>query len=560
MSQTAGERPRTAFVLAAGRGLRLRPLTARRPKPLVPFGEQPLVVGIFQRLRSFGIERIILNTHHGAAWFDTLFPEKRWEGIPLLFRHEESLLDTGGGLANIADLWPAEEDNLLLWNGDVLADPDLESFWAEHARHPRRESTLLLRGEEEPRQVTIDGEGTVVGIRHTDRFPDFQHTLYCGIALLRRRLLDRIPRGHPSSIVTAWSKVIAEGEGGIGGWVDDHGPWQDLGSIPRLLAARAARSGLGVPANPAPPPPWKPLRAEGSARCYYQRPDHRFLLCQFDPAIRENHLFVPLARHFRKAGLPVPEVRQSGESSYEVEDLGSLTLEAAAAALDEPAVTTVLGECGRTLARLHGLPAPADVELQPSFRDFTLAWEHRYFRQHCLEGVFGIGEGDPLWKEAGKELEELRTLLAAEPPRLLHRDFQSRNIVVRGGVPHLVDFQGARFGPAVYDLGSLLFDPYIDWPPTAREALVRGYESVAGPIDPTRLTLGGIQRLLQALGAYGNLSLNRGLPSFFPYLGSGIDRLRPLVGSMRETFPQLLALVEVLHRDWQEAEAAKPPV
>jgi len=553
MGALDGERPRTAFVLAAGRGLRLRPLTSRRPKPLVPFGERPLVVEIFERLRAFGIERIILNTHHGADWFDFLFPEGHWEGIPLLFRHEEALLDTGGGLAHIADLWPAEEKELLLWNGDVLADPDLGSFWNNHARHPGRDATLLLRSRDEPRQVTIDPDGTVVGIRQTESFPGLRHALYCGIALLRRPLLERIPPRGPFSIVTAWTAIIDEGRGGIGGWVDDESLWCDIGTLPRLLEAQAARP-KGARMEAAPPPPWRPLPADGSGRRYYQRPGHPHLLCQFDPATAENHLFVPLAHYYREAGLPVPGVRHPGESTYEVEDLGTLTLEAAAATVDEAELETLLQACGRTLATLHALPPPGHLTLNPSFADFTYAWEHRYFRKHCLEAVFGIREDHALWQGVEAELETLISLLSADPPRLLHRDFQSRNILVREGIPHLIDFQGARLGPAVYDIGSLLFDPYIRWTPAARDAFLQGYAALAGPVDPTQLALGGIQRLLQALGAYGNLSLQRGLPRFFPYLGPGLDRLGQLLQQVSDTLPRLYRLVEILNRDWREAE------
>ena len=133
---------RTAFILGAGLGMRLRPLTEECPKPLLPVGGRPLITFAMDHCLTAGVERIIVNTHHCPAAYERAFPEKRWRGRPILFSHEPVLLDTAGGLKNIEDLLSADE-TLLVYNGDILSDLPLERLLEAHAAgeggHPRPE-------------------------------------------------------------------------------------------------------------------------------------------------------------------------------------------------------------------------------------------------------------------------------------------------------------------------------------------------------------------------------------------------------------------------------------
>ena len=94
-----------AFVLAAGLGTRLRPLTDTLPKPLIPVGLKPLITFAFDHLiADAGVEEFIVNTHHLAGAYAGAFPDGTYRGRPLHFRHEPVLLETGGGIRNVADL------------------------------------------------------------------------------------------------------------------------------------------------------------------------------------------------------------------------------------------------------------------------------------------------------------------------------------------------------------------------------------------------------------------------------------------------------------------------
>jgi aminoglycoside/choline kinase family phosphotransferase len=144
--------------------------------------------------------------------------------------------------------------------------------------------------------------------------------------------------------------------------------------------------------------------------------------------------------------------------------------------------------------------------------------------------VFGIGLDGA---EAGAlegELSRLADRLLSTPSGLIHRDLQSQNVMIRGGEPVLIDFQGLRRGSPFYDLGSLLFDPYVTFPEGAREELLGDYQGMCGSACSGEafrelFLLASAQRLMQALGAYGFLGLKRAKPHFLAHIPAALDNL-----------------------------------
>ena len=139
------------------------------------------------------------------------------------------------------------------------------------------------------------------------------------------------------------------------------------------------------------------------------------------------------------------------------------------------------------------------------------------------------------------QLHAIADRLAAEPRCLVHRDFQSQNVIVRAGEVCLIDFQGLRPGLAQYDLASLLLDPYVDLTAEEREELLGHYLSgLYGPgrtADPKfrmLYDLCAMQRLMQALGAYGKLGHLDGRAQFLTSIPTAIARLREVVARIDE--------------------------
>ena len=110
-----------AFVLGAGLGKRLRPLTDDLPKPLIPIYQKPLITFALDHLCGLGIESFVINTHHLAAKFDSLGGS--YAGRPLRLVHEPVLLGTGGGLKNVEGV--LRDEPFIVYSGDILTDFDL---------------------------------------------------------------------------------------------------------------------------------------------------------------------------------------------------------------------------------------------------------------------------------------------------------------------------------------------------------------------------------------------------------------------------------------------------
>jgi hypothetical protein len=121
--------------------------------------------------------------------------------------------------------------------------------------------------------------------------------------------------------------------------------------------------------------------------------------------------------------------------------------------------------------------------------------------------------------------------LAAYPRVLIHRDFQSQNILICDEQAYLIDFQGMRPGLGAYDLASLLYDPYVTLSPAEREQLIeyylKGSEYRGTREEFIDLFLRcALQRLLQALGAYGVIGVRRRKPEFLRHIAPAIENLR----------------------------------
>lgn len=242
MSRRVSFGPDTAFVLGAGLGTRLRPLTASLPKPMLPVAGEPMIAGIFDRLADAGVRRILVNTHWCPEAYAAGFPERRRRGAALEFVHEPTLLETGGGLKNIEPLL-GDAESLYVYNGDIFAEPDLRGLAAAHAAHPDAEATLLLRTRGEPRNVLTDAAGRVTDVRGRLGRTDGEARLFSGVWIASRSFFRRLEAGRIESVVEGWLRAIAERPGSIRCVTDDSGRWHDLGTVAEYEAVCAAARG-----------------------------------------------------------------------------------------------------------------------------------------------------------------------------------------------------------------------------------------------------------------------------------------------------------------------------
>ena len=225
------------------------------------------------------------------------------------------------------------------------------------------------------------------------------------------------------------------------------------------------------------------------------------------------------------------------------EDLGSVTLKRAC---DEfpLKIETFYKSAINALIGWQAIPPDASVAISSRAMDKDVfSWESRYFAQHCITEYFGLDVMlDAAWE---KERESIARNASALPLVCIHRDFQSENILMHNDRVRFVDFQGARLGPAGYDLASLLFDPYIpELRDLVQERLFNYYclKSVTA-MNPEPFYLCSAQRLMQALGAYGNLSLHKGKEQYRRFIPVAINRLLAISGKLPQ-FPRLHEIVD----------------
>ncbi len=281
----------------------------------------------------------------------------------------------------------------------------------------------------------------------------------------------------------------------------------------------------------------------GSDRCFYRlnlRDHQPLVVMRYGRARAENNRYVPLSRFLENLGIPTPPIHAWDPEKRLVwmadqgrESLWSLRH------LPWDKLREHYKNALRLTARLHrDGPALAALEKPPLEHPFTLAlyrWEQDYFFENCLSRHFGLNAA---------ELGELRLLpaLAVIPARLtearqslVHRDLQSQNILVRDSEIIFIDFQGMRIGHPLYDLASLLFDPYMPIDRAQRDELAAFYAEQTGCSPDSlkdELALCAVQRLMQALGAYGFLAHVRGRGDFLQHIPTALDRLTELSQSV----------------------------
>jgi mannose-1-phosphate guanylyltransferase len=223
------EQINTAFILGAGLGTRLRPLTENVPKPLLEIGGRSIITYAMGHLRAIGVKRFIVNTHHCAEKYAQAFPKNNWKGIPITFCHEPVLLDTAGGIKNIEDLI-AEDERIIVYNGDILTNMPIELLIKKHFEL-NTSVTLALRSTGPLLNINVDKDGFVCDMRNILKNEGVKKCLFAGIYIVEKSFLKRLTAGKIESIVCPLVEMIKENPSSVGGVVLDDDSWYDVGTI-----------------------------------------------------------------------------------------------------------------------------------------------------------------------------------------------------------------------------------------------------------------------------------------------------------------------------------------
>ena len=287
----------------------------------------------------------------------------------------------------------------------------------------------------------------------------------------------------------------------------------------------------------------------GSDRKFYRLhigPRKTQILVHYGHLREENRHYVEVANFLKSQSLHVPEIHHHDPNQGLIwmqdlgeQDLWSIRHEPASIRL--PHYERVLEQ----IALLHQVPVSraGNLTLPLPFDSALYRWEQNYFFDHCLTRHFGLKvdlADFPALADIADQLAEL-------PRVLLHRDFQSQNILIHSQATWMIDFQGMRLGLPHYDLASLLYDPYVDFDPAERSQLLSFYQNTIANDEPDFehvFRLCALQRLMQALGAYGFLGHTQNKPDFLRHIPAALASLRKVA----DTIPSLGALHPLLNR------------
>lgn len=340
-----------------------------------------------------------------------------------------------------------------------------------------------------------------------------------------------------------------------------------------LLRAELARHGAAVADLPL-------AGIAGSRRAYYRAALERvagsdgdaaggLILLVSPPDDADFGRFLRITQFYRLLGVPVPKVHGVDDDARQVllEDLGTCRLQDLLHR-DRPAGLEAYRRALEMLADLqtrcdawrHECP---DIATR-TFDRTQLLWETSYYRTHYLEGHRGL-KTDPALQTV---FEALAARVDAQPKAIMHRDYQSQNLMVQGANVRLIDYQGSRYGSVFYDAASLLLDPYVMLADDEIETLLTHFQKVSGVgsfaedaaaagggdvaqrVVPegadgyaafrTAFLEAGLQRVMQALGAYCFLSRTKGIAEFAAHIPAGESRLRWLIRRTGDAWARIL--------------------
>ena len=234
-----------AMILAAGLGTRLKPLTDKFPKALVPINQKPMIEVLIERLISFGIKDVIINVHHFAEQIIQFLKEKNNFGINIEISDESDLLlDTGGGVKK-ASWFFKNEDSFLVHNVDAFTNIDLNKLLAKH-NSTNAIATLALKERESSRKLLFNKDLTLCGWKNLKTGEEKivrqnQYNLneyaFSGVQIMSSKCFSTMPEEKVFSLIDFYLSAAKTEK--ISGFIHNEDYFVDLGKIENIRLAES---------------------------------------------------------------------------------------------------------------------------------------------------------------------------------------------------------------------------------------------------------------------------------------------------------------------------------
>lgn len=301
------------------------------------------------------------------------------------------------------------------------------------------------------------------------------------------------------------------------------------------------------------------LAGDASNRRYYRvvLDQQSWVLMRWDPFQPDNYPFLSVLNHFAKNGIHVPQViaMSPEEGLVLLEDLGDLTLERKFwESQNQDAALDFYQMAIDEIVKIHH-PATLNksecTAFKIKFDTEKFLWEMNYGKDNLLSGVLKFPFSDALNKEITDIFTDISTRLDIEPKRIAHRDYHSRNLMIKLDQMSVIDFQDARLGPIQYDLVSLLRDSYVDMSDAMALKLTDYYLDKSKEYLPKDFSrehfdriyeLQSIQRCFKACGSFASFYHLRQDRRYLKYLSG---TLRRVIKAINE-FPEYKVFADIL--------------
>ncbi|MFH0844379.1 MAG: NDP-sugar synthase, partial [Pseudomonadota bacterium] len=211
-------------------GSRLRPLTDKKPKALMPIANVPIIGRVIEYVKNQGVTEIVVNAHHHQKQMVDYLNTRGPFGVTIEVRVETEILGTGGGIKNTSDFWNA--DPFIVINSDILTDIDLRPAYERH-RKSESLATLILHDYKPFNQIKIDNNNNLVDIAPKQGPGRFAFT---GIHLLRPEILSYIPDTGFSDIIDCYRKLI-QSKKPPKAYLSEGHTWRDIGTVSHYVQA-----------------------------------------------------------------------------------------------------------------------------------------------------------------------------------------------------------------------------------------------------------------------------------------------------------------------------------
>lgn len=638
--------PHRAVILAAGRGVRIDPLSRTTPKPLMPFWGKPLIFHILQVLKKWGVTEVLINLHHAPDSLLNYLRNLPNPGLRINLSFEPELLGTGGALRKCE--WFIGSEPFWMINSDIIPAldpaPIVKLFYSRNTF-----ASLWLTDAGGPRTVAMKN-GVVTDFRSPDRGSPGTFT-FCGLQLVSPAICGQLFKQPFFPVIEVYERAIKKGLI-VSGCTAPGSFWADLGTPETYIEAhkqilnrrkRGAiynfvdsairkhnrllrKKGIGIEGIAVVSPNavvergatlkdaviwdhavitgkaridsaivgngvrvtghvtrmvlraddmadqsvdrllekvrWNrhdtvvvPLPPRASSRCFFRiRWNNRqAIMMTYDTSRPENLFYFDNAMLLKKAGVPVPSILAHAPEDRIalLEDLGDISLADAITGKTDAEIFRLYCGAIDIMARLHSagarLAKRTRIKLAEPFSAGLYRWERNLFADQFLSRYLRFDRATVNRMLA--DLAPLSRTLLRQPGVLIHRDLQSSNILVYRWKLYLIDFQGMRFGPALYDVASLLCDPYVSLAQPMQKRLLDYYvrRTNQSPVLVGQLfPVVAIQRLIQALGAYGRMAASPDTERFARFIPPALRQLERVL-AVTDGLPHLRRMLPMLN-------------